>query len=105
MNKRRDGRRSTIVIGLRTPHIHYLEYLAEQTGVSLSEAFGSVVEKQAALALLSYKPPRKEKKHFVIDPRHAEILDKLAVKSGLFKADIARRLIDEALANDRSLTG
>jgi len=104
-HRRGQGRKPTIDLDLRTPHIHYLEYLAEQTGLSLSDAFGTIIEKNAALALLTYKPPRKEKKHFTIDPRHAEVLERLAVRAGLFKADIARRMIDEAIANDRSLSG
>lgn len=64
-----------------------------------------IVERHAAAALLTYKPPRKEKKELSIDPRHAAILDKLAVKSGLFKADIARRLIDQAIAQDEMVGG
>lgn len=99
------GRKPHIGLHLRAPHVDYLERLAEQTGVSLSDAFGMVIEKNAALALLTYKPPRKEYKHFTITPRHTEILEKLAVRSGLFKADIARRLIDEEIASDRVLGG
>ena len=93
-----------IDVHLRTPHVHYLEYLAEQTGVSLSGAFGSIIEKHAALALMSYKPPRKEEKHLSIEPGHADILSKLAVQQGLRKADIARRLIEEAMASDGVLS-
>ncbi len=102
---KRGRRTTTIDISLRTPHVHYLEYLAEQQGLSVSGAFGFIVEKHAALALLTYKPPRKEKKHLLIEPRHADILDKLAIRSGLFKADIARRLIDEAMAKDVDVRG
>lgn len=102
---KRGLRTSRIDISLRTPHLHYLEYLAEQAGTSISGAFGVIVERHAAAALLTYKPPRKEKKELSIDPRHAAILDKLAVKSGLFKADIARRLIDQAIAQDEMVGG
>lgn len=102
----RCGRQTTTIdLSLRTPHVHYLEYLAEQHGLSVSGAFGLILEKHTSLTLLSYKPPRKEKKHLLIDPRHAEILERLAVRSGLFKADIARRLIDEAMARDEVVGG
>lgn len=105
MSRRRSTRSEVIDVQLRAPHVHYLEYLAEQAGISVSSAFESILEKQAALALLAYKPPRKRRMSFSLNPKNAEVLDRLAVKAGLFKADIARRLIDEALANDRSLGG
>ena len=90
---------------LRTPHVHYLEYLAEQLGVSLSGAFGSVVEKHAVLALISYKPPRKERRHLSIEPEHAVALARLANQQGLCKADAARRLIEQAMALDEAVGG
>ena len=95
----------TIDLSLRTPHVHYLEYLAEQHGLSVSGAFGFILEQHASLVMLNYKPPRKRRKHLSIDPKHADILDRLAVRSGLLKADVARRLIDEAMAKDEVVGG
>ena len=100
------GRRTMrLNVCLRTPHVHYLEDLAEQTGMSVSGAFGSIVEKHAFLALMSYKPPRKEEKYLTIEPGHADILTRLATQQGLYKADIARRLIEAAMAGDEVVGG
>lgn len=98
---RRGVQTGRIDVILRTPHIHYLEFLAEQHGLSISGALGRILDKHADLALsTTKKPPRKEPKHLLLEPRHAEILDKLSVRYGLFKADIARRLIDAAMEQD-----
>lgn len=101
----RGARTAHIVAYLRTQHVHYLEFLAEQLGVSLSGAFGSVIEKHGAIVLTSYLPPRKETKHFRIEPRHAELISRIAMRQGLPKADIARRLIEEAMAQDEVVGG
>ena len=103
--KRSTGRNKRIDLGLRTPHVNYLEYIAEQEGTSVSAAFGAILEKHAGAALANYKPPRKHLKALSIDPRHVEILSKLATKHGLFGYDMARRLIEEAIAPDKVVGG
>lgn len=95
----------TIFIGLRSPHVQYLERIARQRGLSVSGAFGLIVEENAFSELPNAKPPRKETKHLLINPKHAAILDKLAIRSGLYKADIARRLIDEAMVREEMAGG
>ena len=100
-----DGRKRRVEIGLRSQHIHYLEYLAEQNGVSLSVAFSQIISRYAVTSSATRKPPRKRRQDVVLDSRHVALLDRLALEQGLFRADVARRLIDAAIAEDRMVGG
>lgn len=92
-------KRSTIGLTLRTQQADYLERVAESEETSLSQAFGSILEAMAGETDIPAKSPTwRVRKHLVIDPRHQDVLNRLAAKWGLSKSDVARRLIDQASA-------
>lgn len=96
--------KNSVDVRLRSREVAYLEYLAERDEISVSKAFGLVVERHAQSAeTLPRRPIRKVRSHFWMKPEHLVILDRLAVKWGVFRSDVARRLIGQALAEDPEL--
>lgn len=93
------------VLTLRTQQIDYLEYLAERDDTNLSRAFGRIIERKIVV-----QPPteqarasRKLRKTLTLLPSHLEMIDQMSESLGLPRSDIARRLIDEALAKDSTI--
>lgn len=90
---------------LRTRQVLHLEYLAEREDTTLSGALAIVLD-EAKGSAADQSPTRKSikiRKHFSLRPEHVEFLDRLASKFGLLRSDMGRRLIDQAVAKDRSI--
>lgn len=89
---------------LRTQQIQYLEYLAERADISISEAFGRVIERSLeAIRIEASQPAQKIRKHLTVEHAHIAFIDSLAIKWGLPRSDVARRVIDMALAEDQTV--
>ncbi len=94
----------TTDLTLRTQHVQYLEYIADRDDIPLSHA----LEKVLADAAAGDAPPNgrrtvKIRKHFSIAVAHVTFLDTMAARLGLWRSDVARRLIDEARAKDQTI--
>lgn len=85
---------------LRSPQLAYLRRISEREGVSLSQALGSIIETQAEVASDQSSSSRKARTTLTLEPAQLALLDRLALKLGLSRSDVARRLIDHAQAND-----
>lgn len=92
----------SIDVTLRDPHVAYLERLAEREEISVSAAFANILEQRAIGMGTTERPPRKARKHFSITEPHLALLDRLTVRLGLKRSDVARRLIDWAMAEEQS---
>jgi hypothetical protein len=88
-----------IDVFLRTRHAAYLRRLANREDVSLSRAFAMVVE-DILPAPTPTNSPAKVRAKMVICPENLAVLDKLARDGGISRSDVARRLIDEAMASE-----
>lgn len=96
--------RTTVDLTLRTKQVQYLEYIAERDDIPLSHALGQIL----ASAIETEAPATERKtikirKHFSLTIQHVQFLDKLSTRYGLWRSDIARRLIDDALSKDRTI--
>lgn len=90
---------STLVganIGLRTTHLRYLRMKADHDGISLSRALAGIIAAQAPDASRTLCRIEKVWVHLNLQPDHMEALDALAVRMGLTRSDVVRRLIDQA---------
>lgn len=95
---------AAVDLTLRTQQIVYLEYLSERDDSPLSHALGKIIDKAMLVIVLEQgRPTRKVRKHFSMSPAHVAFIDRLSVKWGIPRSDVARRLIDEALAKDPGL--
>jgi hypothetical protein len=89
---------------LRSRQIQYLEYLAERHECALSHAVGRIVGRARQTTDLEVgRPAQKECRHFSLDQTHIGFIDLLAAKWGVNRSEVARRLIDDALARDQSI--
>lgn len=84
-----------ITVGLRTAHRRYLRRMADHQDISLSDAFGAILDEYASV-LPSAQAPRKELTHLRLDAPRIAILNKLSATMAVSKAEVARRIIDEA---------
>lgn len=94
--------RASVDLRLRTQQALYLRRAAERDDVTLSDVFANIVERYAEIARHAPRSPRKDRCHVSISPEHLTILNKLSVMWGLSRSDVARRLIDGAVASDRT---
>lgn len=100
----RPKRTADIDLTLRTPQVEYLQYLANWGDASLSDVFGSILERHAlTVDPARIKAAKRERKHFAIHPDHAAAIDRLTVQWGVSKSEVARRLIDMELARERQI--
>lgn len=91
----------TLDVRLRTQQARYLERVKEREGLSLSRVFGEILARYTAeVATLPIKPTQKARRHLWIEPRELEILNRLSIKWGVSKGEVARRVIDAAIAED-----
>ena len=92
----------TIDLRLRTHHAECLHIIARRDEISVSKAFANILEKHADLTDPSIsEPAHKSRLHLWASLTHIAILDRLSVKWGLTRSDVARRLIDRELASGR----
>ena len=96
----------TVFLRLRTPQIGYLEHQARWDGISLSQAFASILDRYAPAHISSIPATGgSERRHLTIDPDHAAVLADLSVKWGMERSEVARRLIDIAMTtSDREVS-
>lgn len=89
---------------LRTQQVEYLEYLSDRDESSLSYAMAKIIAKAKLVIVLEQgRPAQKIRKHLTLSEAHVGFIDRLAVTWGIPRNDVARRLIDAALATDKKL--
>lgn len=83
----------------------YLRYVAESTGISLSDALGRMIAKR--LARQAVLPDCSQAgiiaHHFHVLPSHADYVERVRIAEGLCKIDVIRRIIEEERAADTTL--
>lgn len=98
-----EGKRRKVDLDLylRSPQAEYLERLMERRATDLSSVVRELVKQKMSAGTGEQKQsPRKVRKHIVIAPRLLAFVDAMAAREGLMRADVFRRLIDEARANE-----
>ena len=90
------------LFGLSALYTAWLHIIARRDEISVSKAFANILEKHADLTDPSIsEPAHKSRLHLWASLTHIAILDRLSVKWGLTRSDVARRLIDRELASGR----
>lgn len=99
-----DAARRRIQLTLRTGQLTYLEYLAEQSRITIHDALNILLMAQHKIETAAANiPPRKERINVWLSPEALLLLDQSAVRSGLERSDIARRLIDDTQSRDTTI--
>ena len=97
--------RSNVVANftLRSHHAYYLRRLAERDDVSISQAFRGILEHARANAFGTPPtlPARLRRSCIMVSSEQLLALDAMAVQCGLTRSEVARRLIDSAMAEER----
>jgi hypothetical protein len=99
-----DQVRKRIQLTLRTGQLTYLEYLAERSRITVHHALDLLLlERRKIDSLEAGIPPRKERIDVWLSTEALSFLDQAAVRFGLERSDIARRLIDETQSRDTTI--
>lgn len=86
---------------LRTQQADYLRYIADRDSTTLSAAFGAIVENYRSRQMpLQARSPQKIRTQLYVATIDRDFLDGLAIVLGVYRSDVARRLIDDAVARD-----
>lgn len=89
---------------LRSKQVGYLEYLAERHDCHLSHAVGQIVGRaRQTVDVETVRPQEKVRIHLVLDVTHLSFIDRLGVVWGIWRSDVVRRLIDDAMAKDQTI--
>lgn len=76
----------------------YLRRRSEIHGSNLSDALAAVIEEIAlGNAACSPRIARKARAHVALSSEHLALIDRQAVRLGVVRSDVVRRLIDEAM--------
>lgn len=84
-----------LMVWLRTPHLRYLRRVAEHQDIPISHVFGAILDEYASISE-SAQTPRKELVHLRLNVERIAVWNRLSVTMGVSKAEVARRIIDEA---------
>lgn len=91
---------------MRSQQSYYLEQIARRDETKLSHVFGAIVERYATVVFLTpSRTPRKARRNFWLQPEPLALLGQLVAQQGLDKSEIARRLIDAAMADEFGTEG
>ena len=100
--RRQTQREFSFDVRLRSQHVAYLRTVAEREETNLSRAFVLILERYAnGHGAPSGRPVRKERVHLWLSPHHRRVFMSIAARMGVQNGEVARRLIDEAIAAER----
>lgn len=94
-------KKSHVKLELRSQHSEYLNRVAQREDTTVSAVLAGIIEAYAQPSETeSKRSARKARPHLSIKPEHLALLDGLALRLGLSRSDVTRRLIDDAQADD-----
>lgn len=97
----RSGSSAAVTVRLTSPQLEHLKQLSQWDDKSLSRCLGEIIERQGGgIRYFPRRPPKNVPVNFVINLPHLVVLDRLAIFWGITRSEVARRLIDSALASN-----
>lgn len=87
---------------IRKHHVDYLNRIASIDDTSLSRAFGNLVGRHEGrhAGKENQTPAQKARLDLRVASPHLAIIDRLCMRWGMSRSDVARRLIDGALEKE-----
>lgn len=90
--------RARTVLRLMTHHVDYLRRTARQNDSCMSKVFGDIIENLTVVDRPTKNNPVQSPLSVTISIEHLAAIDGLAVRLGISRSDVARRLIESVQA-------
>ena len=84
---------------LRSRHVEYLRYVADRDSVPVSHVLCAILNRALERSLVEHVS-RKSRVHVVVNALHLAHIDRMALSLGVYRSEVVRQLIDEALAEE-----
>lgn len=92
-----------VELNLKSRHVDYLRSRSLRNQTTLSSSFRTIIDERATHMLSEAKqgtPSTKSPMGLSLREDQISLLDALAMQLGVWRVEVARRLIDEAMAED-----